>query len=124
MRRSSAVRALGGRVGDGFPDGWLFTVAFNIAKRRHRRRDPRARLMRRHGGPSAVDGPAGELWLIVADLPPRQRHAVILRHVADLTETQIADVMGIARGTVSATLRTAYRSLRADLQPQVLEGRP
>jgi RNA polymerase sigma factor (sigma-70 family) len=102
------------------PEGWVFTVAFNIAKRRLRRRALESKLTRRTAT-SAIDGPAGELWSVVAELPPRQRAAVVLRHVADLKEAEIAQVMGIARGTVSATLRDAYRSLRAQLEPELLE---
>ncbi|MDY7105212.1 MAG: sigma-70 family RNA polymerase sigma factor [Actinomycetota bacterium] len=93
------------------PDGWLYRVAFNVARRRLRRRSLEARLLRR-GRPEHAAPPAGELWLVVAELPERQRLAVVLRHVGQLTEPEIAEIMGVARGTVSSTLRTAHRSLR------------
>jgi DNA-directed RNA polymerase specialized sigma24 family protein len=63
--------------------------------------------------PPPVPGPTGELWLLVAELAPRQRTAVLLRHIGQFTEQEIAEVMGIARGTVSAMLRAAYRRLGA-----------
>ena len=40
---------------------------------------------------------------------------VALRHVVHLTEAQVAAAMGVARGTVSATLRAAYAALHAAL---------
>ncbi|MEZ5167047.1 MAG: sigma-70 family RNA polymerase sigma factor [Acidimicrobiales bacterium] len=64
---------------------------------------------------ATLPGPAGELWLLVEDLPLRRRTAVVLRHVGQLTEPEIAQVMGISRGTVSATLRQAYAALRMGL---------
>ena len=53
--------------------------------------------------------------MLVADLPARQREAVLLRHVGELTEQEIAEAMGVARGTVSSTLRSAYKRLNAEI---------
>ncbi|MCP4223098.1 MAG: SigE family RNA polymerase sigma factor, partial [Actinomycetia bacterium] len=52
-----------------------------------------------------------EMWLLVADLPDRRREVIVLRHIAGLTERAIGAALGITRGTVSSTLRDAYRSL-------------
>lgn len=93
------------------PAGWVYRVAFNDARRRARRRDLERRILGRDR-PDTVTPPAGELWSVVATLPPRQRHAVVLRHIGQLREAEIGEAMGIARGTVSATLRAAYASLR------------
>lgn len=97
------------------PAGWTYRVAFNVARRRLRRRSFEQRLLRAEPT-SRQEGPAGEMWALVADLPPRQRQAVALRHVAGLTEAGVGAVMGISRGTVSATLRSAYRTLRVELR--------
>ena len=97
------------------PTGWTYKVSLNVARRSARRRTLERRLLRRIRQHEDVPGPTGELWLIVADLAPRQRTAVLLRHVGQLTEQEIADVMGVARGTVSSTLRSAYRRLGAAL---------
>ena len=97
------------------PTGWTYRVALNAARRRARRRAMEERLLRRWI-PHDVPGPTGEVWVVVAGLPLRQRTAVLLRHVGQLTEEEIADVMGVARGTVSSTLRAAYRRLGAELR--------
>jgi RNA polymerase sigma-70 factor (ECF subfamily) len=99
------------------PDAWVFTVARNIVRRRGRRARQERSLMQlaAQGVTAAVPAPAGEAWELVAGLPDRQRTAVVLRHVADLTEPDIARVMHVTRGTVSTTLADAYRSLRERL---------
>lgn len=93
------------------PSGWVYRVAFNEARRRVRRNAIEARLLRAQRI-EPVQPPEGELWHVVAELPPRQRQAVVLRHVGQLRETEIGDAMGISRGAVSSTLRAAYDSLR------------
>jgi RNA polymerase sigma factor (sigma-70 family) len=100
------------------PTGWLFTVAFNVARRRLRRRSFERRLHFRARDADAR-APELELWLVVAELPARQRQAVVLRHVGQLREHEIAEAMGISRGGVSSTLRAAYRSLRTELSEPV-----
>lgn len=106
------------------PGGWTYRVAFNVARRRMRRTGHERRLLAGERTETAP-GPAGELWLLVADLPQRQRLAVVLRHVAHLPEAEVAAVMGISRGGVSSTLRAAYRSLRLELaDPTVAEEVP
>jgi DNA-directed RNA polymerase specialized sigma24 family protein len=103
------------------PSGWTYRVALNVARRRARRRAVEQRLL---GRPRAaeVPGPAGELWVLVSVLPGRQRQAVLLRHVGQLTEPEIAAVMRVARGTVSATLRSAYRTLGVALRADDDDG--
>ncbi len=96
------------------PSGWTYRVALNEARRRIRRRALEERFLRRSDR-SDVEPPSGELWYLVSALGPRQRQAVVLRHVGQLREVEIADAMGITRGTVSATLRAAYRALRVEL---------
>ena len=48
-------------------------------------------------------------------LPIRQREVVVLRYYADLSEAQIAAVMGISKGAVKAHASRARHSLRAML---------
>jgi RNA polymerase sigma-70 factor (sigma-E family) len=51
----------------------------------------------------------------LAGLPVRQREVLVLRYYADLSETQIAAVMGISRGSVKAHAARARDALRAAL---------
>lgn len=104
------------------PAGWVYRVAINVGRRRHRRRSLETRLLRRERIP-LVPGPTEDLRLLVADLPPRQQLAVVLRHVGQLSEPEIGEAMGVTRGTVSATLRAAHRTLREHLgEPPLYEG--
>ena len=45
-------------------------------------------------------------------LAPRQRAVIVLRYYEDLTETQTAEALGIAVGTVKSQTRDALRRLR------------
>ena len=49
-------------------------------------------------------------------LPPRQREALVLRYYADLSEAQIASVMGISRGAVKSHTARAMSALRSVLE--------
>jgi RNA polymerase sigma factor (sigma-70 family) len=97
--------------------GWVYRVALNVLRRRMRRAALERRLLARQ--PEAVmPAAAVEIWDLVRDLPERQRTAVVLRYVADLPEREVAAAMGIARGTVSATLVAA----RTRLGKAITEG--
>ncbi|MGO8956598.1 MAG: SigE family RNA polymerase sigma factor [Streptosporangiaceae bacterium] len=49
-------------------------------------------------------------------LPVRQREVIVLRYYADLSEAQIAAVMGISRGAVKSHTARATASLRVVLE--------
>lgn len=51
----------------------------------------------------------------VAQLPPRQRAAVVLRFYCDCTEQQAADALGCSVGTVKSQTYDALRNLRRSL---------
>lgn len=55
------------------------------------------------------------LWPVVQTLPPRQRAVVVLRYYEDLSEEEIARVLGCSRGTVKSQASDALRSLRRTL---------
>jgi RNA polymerase sigma-70 factor (sigma-E family) len=52
------------------------------------------------------------LWEAVQALPVRQRAVVVLRYYEDLTEVQIAEVLGCSRGTVKSQASDALATLR------------
>jgi RNA polymerase sigma-70 factor (sigma-E family) len=49
-------------------------------------------------------------------LPERQREALVLRYYGDMSEAQIASVMGISRGAVKSHTARAMSALRAVLE--------
>jgi DNA-directed RNA polymerase specialized sigma24 family protein len=93
------------------PTGWAFRVALNHARRTARRRSFEHRIFLRRAKEVPVPAPAGEVWQVVSALPPRQREVVVLRHIADLREAEIAEMLGISRSTVSSTLSDAHDRL-------------
>jgi RNA polymerase sigma-70 factor (sigma-E family) len=49
-------------------------------------------------------------------LPKRQRLAVMLRYYEDMSEAEIADVLGVSVGTVKSTVSRAMAKLRGDAE--------
>lgn len=78
----------------------------------------RARALRREVGgdeavnaepaPAAAAGPYGDdVVAALAGLSPEQRAVVVLRHLLEYTPGEIADLLGLPRGTVNSRLRRA-----------------
>lgn len=94
------------------PTGWVYRVALNHVRRLTRRRKVERTLLHRLVAPAALPTEASDIWEVVGRLPDRQRQVVVLRHVGDLTEAEIANALHISRSTVSTTLRDAHSRLR------------
>ena len=98
--------------------GWVTKVAINAAKKTFR--VSAYRLFYRIGRPARGQlhpisyDPA--LWDAVRKLPERQREAIVLRYVEDLTQEQISSQLGMAAGTAAATLSHARGNLRNQLE--------
>lgn len=106
----------------GEPTAWVYTVALNAVRKRWRRRGAEDAALRRFDARDAPASPEDrvpqpEIWMAVRQLPDRARTAIALRYVADLTEREIAEVMGVTRGTVASTLSDARRRLARELAP-------
>jgi len=56
-----------------------------------------------------------EVWSALAALPPRQRAAITLRYVEDLSERDIAAALKCRPGTVKSLLSRGRDTLRAEL---------
>ena len=76
-------------------------------------------------GHAPVGGPEERmaLWPHVKSLPPRQRAVIVLRYYEDLSEQEIADVLGCSRGNVKSTAHHALKALRAALGSDGSDGR-
>jgi RNA polymerase sigma factor (sigma-70 family) len=57
----------------------------------------------------------------IATLPRRQREAIGLRYLSDLTDQQVADVLGISEGTVRTHIRRGLRTLRVRFSDDIGE---
>jgi RNA polymerase sigma-70 factor (sigma-E family) len=57
------------------------------------------------------------LWEALAVLPRRQRAVLVLRYYEDLSDEEIAGMLGISRGTVRSQAARALDKLRADWRP-------
>ena len=95
-------------------DAWVLRVttnlALNVAMRRKVEMDPPPPL-------DPVDGVAVRLGLVDAlrRLPARQREAVALRYLADMSEDDVARSLGVSTGTAKQHLHRGLRALRGAL---------
>jgi RNA polymerase sigma factor (sigma-70 family) len=63
----------------------------------------------------AVDA-SDPLWSAVRELPPRQRAAVVHRHVLDRSYSEIAELMGCSEETARANVSQGMRKLRTTME--------
>jgi RNA polymerase sigma-70 factor (sigma-E family) len=66
--------------------------------------------------PSAMSEVHDSLRRAIARLPHRMRAAVVLRFFEDMTEAEVADVLGVSQGTVKSTVSRAVAKLRTDAE--------
>lgn len=105
-----ALRSLEDFRGEGTLEAWIWRTLVNVCLAEKRRRPV-------VGESLATTWPAvGDEWpevrTAIARLPERQRLVLFLRHYADLDYEQIGAALGMARGTVAASLHAAHARLR------------
>ncbi len=114
------------RQGEAKVSTWAYRVATNLCIDRQRSRRRKGQLSLEDapdledGAPTAdqrlQDGRRmAELEAALADLPDRQRQAVVLRHIEGLTNPEIAAVMEIGVEAVESLTARGKRSLGAAL---------
>jgi RNA polymerase sigma-70 factor (sigma-E family) len=103
----------------------LIHLALDEGKRRSQRRSelgPEATgLLEAHHDDAAVRllgrvETSTDLLGVLRELPPRQRAALVLRYFDDLSEAEVADVMGCSVGTVKSTTSRALGRLRREVE--------
>jgi RNA polymerase sigma factor (sigma-70 family) len=102
------------------PEGWTMMVALNKGRDLYRRR-VRQEAKKSLLAQSSVTGSSEtqvdarlRVTELLQSLTDRQREALLLRYISQLTIPEIAKVMGCAEGTVKATLHDALA--KASLQ--------
>jgi RNA polymerase sigma-70 factor (sigma-E family) len=118
IRRMEQPRAYARRI--------LVNLAVDGARGRARRRSERD--VGASASPIALDplsalDTRAELLQVLGQLPARQRAVLVLRYFNDLTEAQVADVLGCSPGTVKSSASRGLARLREALQPISLQPR-
>jgi len=109
------------------PEGYvrrsIVRTHLNLVRRRGWRERPTGDL------PELADPrPAGAdvderdaMWQLLARLPARQRAVLVLRYYEDLSEADIAEVLGCSRGTVKSQSAKALARLRTVVGTRMVE---
>jgi DNA-directed RNA polymerase specialized sigma24 family protein len=102
------------------PDRYIRRTVVNASRSHFRRagreRDKRPLLYVVPGGGDAP-GASGELNDVLLTLPYRQRAAVVLRYYSDLSENEIAEILGCRPGTVGSLIHRGLERMRRAIEP-------
>lgn len=90
----------------------LVNLSINAGRRRTRERTYLQSIREQPMPPPETD----DLWPLVIALPVRQRSVLVLRYYEDLSEAEIARVLGCRPGTVKSLASRALARLRQELQ--------
>lgn len=102
------------------PVGWVRRVSINRLRTNHRLLVSRAaalvRLAQRGEPDSRATAPQPELAEALRRLPQRQRLAMSLFYVADLSTAEVAEAMGVSEGSVKQHLHRGREAVRRLLE--------
>ncbi|GIE84486.1 RNA polymerase sigma-70 factor, ECF subfamily [Actinoplanes regularis] len=109
------------------PEAWLFKVASNIARSRHRRRTLFSRIARSGRLDSTDTTPPlspDHVALVAAlqRLSRAVRETVVLHHIADLPVAEVATVLGCSVENVKVRLHRGRRALAEFLRDADMEN--
>ena len=104
---------------------YLRSAVLNRARSQLRKREVRRRHLRSVEPPP--NAPPADREVLASDeharmlatldlLPDRQRQVLVLRYYGELTEAEIADALGISRGSVKTHARRGLAALEARLE--------
>lgn len=104
------------------PEGYIRRIMVN------RSLSLRRRSWREQVVESVPDRPDGipdsdrQVWVLLGELPARQRAVIALRFLDDLSVAEVASILGISEGTVKSQTAKAKAHLRAALSALIEEG--
>lgn len=115
------------RHGMGFATGaalsaWLYRVAVNHCLDRARAKKPSGEMPELTAGGQCAESMAvqvqrkARLETALAALPPRERAAVVLREIEEMSTAEVAAAMGVSEATVRSQVAGAMTKLRARLK--------
>jgi RNA polymerase sigma-70 factor (sigma-E family) len=98
-------------------DGWVLRVTVNLAIDTTRKRTVQPELPL----PALSTADAATLHVALVQalqaLPRRQREAIVLRYLADLSESDVSAALGVSAGSVKTHLHRGMARLRTTLGP-------
>lgn len=122
-RSASTYRPERGAAG-----GWLYTVARNAIVDRLRRNGPAADaelpdLVSGEVGPAERAEESYVAWRVhraLEDLQPREREVIELAYWSDMSQSEVADYLGLPLGTVKTRTRSGLARLATLLEGELL----
>jgi RNA polymerase sigma-70 factor (sigma-E family) len=98
------------------PDAYVRRILINVSNRRFRKRRPAEEIRELPDGavadPAVLADERSDLMAALRELPPRQRSVIVLRYWGDLSDAQVAELLGCSEGTVRSQAWRALAKLR------------
>ena len=99
--------------------GWLYTIAhhkvIDLVRTRERRAVPVDVVPERPAELPALGDTDGTVWALIDALPPKQRTAVLLRHVADRPYAEIASVLACTEAAARQNVKAGLARVRQEV---------
>ena len=122
-RSASTYRPERGAAG-----GWLYTVARNAIVDRLRRNGPAADselpdLASAEAGPAEQAEDSYVSWRVhraLEELPPREREVIELAYWSGMSQSEVAEYLGLPLGTVKTRTRSGLARLASELEGETL----
>src|SRR5439155_16509350 len=102
-------QALGRGVDLRLPERWIWKTAFKVAARMLGERTRRAEVVE---ASYEIPEEVTEVLVALAELPTRQRGAIVLHYYADYSLKEVARILGVTPATVGVHLHRGRKKLR------------